>query len=134
MCAPLTGSTLADGGDAAPTKCGEPLDGGFTLPRSSWYLECPRNEMITKVISKYEETDGDRIFQFKCSKLDDGAKLKLTGDVKLFPKDGEAKWSYSAGQDTAITAVESSYVPGAQRTFNSTQAPLVALRSAKKSG
>eukprot|EP00746_Dinoflagellata_sp_MGD_P126039 gnl/MRDRNA2_/MRDRNA2_60966_c0_seq1.p1 gnl/MRDRNA2_/MRDRNA2_60966_c0~~gnl/MRDRNA2_/MRDRNA2_60966_c0_seq1.p1 ORF type:complete len:1834 (+),score=388.57 gnl/MRDRNA2_/MRDRNA2_60966_c0_seq1:203-5503(+) len=116
-CASLTGSSLADGGDAAPKQCSPALEGGFTLPRTSWYLECPRNEMITKVVSKYDEVEGDRMFQFKCSKLDDGAKLKLTGDVKYFPKDGEAKWTYKAGPDTAITAVESSFVPGKQRTF-----------------
>jgi hypothetical protein len=116
-CASLNGSSLADGGDASPKKCAAALEGGFTLPRTSWYLECPRNEMITKVISKYDEVEGDRTFQFKCSKLDDGAKLRLTGDVKFFPKDSESKWSYKAGPDTAITAVESSWVPGSQRTF-----------------
>lgn len=116
-CAPVTGSGVADGGDAAPAKCGAALDGGFTELSSSFYLECPKGEVITKAVSKYDQVSMDRQFQFKCGKFDDGAKLKLKGDGAKFPKDGEATWTYNAGMDTGITAVESSFVAGGARTF-----------------
>jgi len=116
-CAPVNGTEVKDGGSAAPAKCGAALDSDFTLLEESWYLECPQGEVITKAVSKYDQVTMDRQFQFKCSKFDDGSKLRLKGDVAFFPKDGEATWTYNAGADTGITAVESNYVKGSQRTF-----------------
>jgi hypothetical protein len=116
-CAKANGTEVADGGNAAPAKCGSALDGDLTEIGQSWYLECPQGEVITKIVSKYDQVTQDRQFQFKCSKFDEGSKLKLKGDIQFFPKDGEATWTYNAGADTGITAVESNYVQGGQRTF-----------------
>jgi len=116
-CAPVTGSGVADGGSAAPAACGAALDGDFTELGTSWYLECPHGEVITKAISKFDQVSLDRQFQFKCSKFDDGSKVKLSGDLASFPKEDEAEWTYNAGADTGITAVESVYSKDSQRTF-----------------
>jgi len=113
----VEGSELADGGNAAPAKCGAALDGDFTEIGTSWYLECPIGEVITKIVSKFDQVTLDRQFQFKCSKFDEGSMIKLNGDIKFYPKDGEAKWIYDAGADTGVTAVESNFVKGGQRTF-----------------
>jgi hypothetical protein len=116
-CAKVSGSGLAAGGDAAPLKCGAALEGGYTELSSSWYLECPLGETITKISSKFDQVTLDRQFKFTCSKFDDGSKLKLKGDARKFPAADEATWTYNAGADTGITGVESVYVAGGQRTF-----------------
>jgi hypothetical protein len=116
-CAKVNGTEVSDGGSAKPAKCGAPLDGDLTEIGQSWYLECPQGEVITKIVSKYDQVTQDRQYQIKCSKFAEGSKLRLKGDVQFFPKDGEATWTYNAGADTGITAMESNFVQGSQRTF-----------------
>jgi len=116
-CAPVVGSEVTDGGKAGTAKCGEALVDDTTATEESWYVECPRNEVITGIVSKWDVQTLDRTYQFKCGKFDKGSKLRLTGAINYFPKDpADRKWTYNAGADTGITAIQSNYQKG-QRTF-----------------
>jgi hypothetical protein len=118
-CGKVEGAKLGSCSKAEPKSCSAlSADAEFTPAEATWHLECPRHGVLTEVKSKYEisGTTGDRTFAFTCCELEDvGGYKDYAAGYHMSSED--KKWTFDAGEDTAITGVSSGFMPAKERSF-----------------
>jgi len=127
-CGTVAGATLGSCSKAVPKSCSAlSADAEFTPAEATWHLECPRHGVLTKVKSVYaisgdakmhaSGSSGDRTFAFTCCELEDVGGYKDYAAGYHMETDDAKKWTFEAGNNTAITGVSSGFTPGHERSF-----------------